>query len=101
LITARIEDDQFVITLNARISPFCPSWAISVLNPDSVSPRLKKGSGFPLVFDNQYAHGRATRIACNDYHDVLIWTPPDVQGLCGVMKDRLGCRFISGLLCKP
>jgi predicted P-loop ATPase/GTPase len=31
----------------------------------------------------------------------VIWTPPDVQRLFGVMNDRLGCRFISGLLCKP
>jgi hypothetical protein len=31
----------------------------------------------------------------------IIWTPPDVQGLFGVMIDRLGCRFISGLLCRP
>ena len=31
----------------------------------------------------------------------FIWTPPDVQGLFGVMSDRLGCRFISGLFCRP
>jgi hypothetical protein len=47
--------------------------------------------------------GRNLRVDCYRPHHSkrFIWTPPDVQELLGVMTDRLGCRFISGLFCRP